>query len=93
MEKAANKFMSIQKAYETLSDPEKKRNYDMTGFADPRDAYKSSPEGAAVNSSVAVGFCWTRRMGLGYRQLSRRRRGSEDSGSPRLTRSRQRLRS
>jgi len=45
VEKAANKFMSIQKAYETLSDPEKKRNYDMTGFADPRDAYKSSPGG------------------------------------------------
>jgi DnaJ-class molecular chaperone len=45
VEKAANKFMSIQKAYETLSDPEKKRNYDMTGFADPMDAYRSSPGG------------------------------------------------
>lgn len=43
VEKAQNKFMRIQKAYETLSDPEKKRNYDMTGFADPRDAYKEQP--------------------------------------------------
>lgn len=45
VEKAQNKFMKIQKAYETLSDPEKKRNYDATGFADPRDAYKEQPTG------------------------------------------------
>ena len=45
VEKAQNKFMKIQKAYETLSDPEKKRNYDATGFADPRDAYKEQPSG------------------------------------------------
>ena len=43
VERAQNRFMKIQKAYETLSDGEKKRNYDSTGYADPRDAYKDQP--------------------------------------------------
>lgn len=39
VERAQDRFVKIQKAYEVLSDAEKRRNYDMTGYADPKDAY------------------------------------------------------
>jgi curved DNA-binding protein CbpA len=55
VERAQEKFMKIQKAYETLSDAEKKRNYDATGFADPRDAYKEQPPGPGGRSQQRRG--------------------------------------
>ena len=36
-EKIERKFMSIQMAYKTLIDPEKRRNYDVTGYANLKD--------------------------------------------------------
>ena len=39
VERAQDRFVKIQKAYEVLSDADKRRNYDMTGYADPKDAY------------------------------------------------------
>lgn len=35
--KAQDKFVEAQHAYEILSDPTKRRQYDLTGFADARE--------------------------------------------------------
>ena len=52
VERAQDRFVKIQKAYEVLSDADKRRNYDMTGYADPKDAY-TKPGGIRVVDDAA----------------------------------------
>jgi curved DNA-binding protein CbpA len=75
-EKIERKFMSIQMAYKTLIDPEKRRNYDVTGYANLKDLERDEKRKEKEEGEKKGG----------YQRFTKKKGSSSSSSSSRMKR-------
>ena len=79
-EKIEQKFMNIQMAYKTLIDPEKRRNYDVTGYANLKDLERDERRKEKEEGEKKGGYHrFTKKKGSSSSSSLRSKRGGWDS--------------
>jgi len=78
-EKIDEKFMNIQMAYKTLIDPEKRRNYDVTGYANLKDLERDERRKEKEEGEKKGGYHQRFAKKKGSSSSSRMKRGGWDS--------------
>jgi curved DNA-binding protein CbpA len=77
--KIDEKFMNIQMAYKTLIDPEKRRNYDVTGYANLKDLERDERRKEKEEGEKKGGYHQRFAKKKGSSSSSRMKRGGWDS--------------